>query len=158
MKCEFCDTKGYFHMCDKDRPCDCDKPEDINSSECMVCLGTGDVVIKQRHSYDCAVCCVAMYTGLTWEIIAEALELKEEGISTTKCCEYLWSRGYDVHYREGEMPTKGALVIVKSKNFPGKHHMIYFNGTKFIDPTSLPRRYRTKEDVLNGLVGCVELE
>ncbi len=112
-------------------------------------------MIEQRHAWDCAICAHAMYLGKTYEEIFDAYGKPDEGYPLNKSVEHLWTMGCDVEWFEGKMPEYNAVVIVKSKNFPGKWHSIFYDGEKFFDPSPLGK-YTDWFDVKENLIGTVE--
>lgn len=114
-------------------------------------------MIKQRFPFDCMVATLAMYLSKTWEDVYDEIGCPNEGIMTSKAAEFLWTKGFDVIWREAQMPTKKAIVCVLSKNFPDAWHAIYYDGKQFFDPS--PRQQFTDwDDVKKSLRGTLEVE
>ena len=111
-------------------------------------------MIEQKFSYDCAVASLAMFTGKTWDEIFLAFDKPTEGLPTNEVALYLWDNGFpNIEWRQCHgMPTIKSLVTVKSKNYPGKDHTIYFDGKDFYDP-SPKEKYVSHEDVERNMVG-----
>lgn len=114
-------------------------------------------LIQQRHSYDCTVAALAMFLGKTYEEAEAILGHPTAGMPLNETYRCLLELGEDVQYRQGVKPTKPAMVVVFSKNQPGKLHMIYFDGEKVWDP-SPNLRYETVEEMWDGCTGLIERE
>lgn len=121
--------------------------------------------IKQRYDgdvqrKDCFLCCAAMATGFTYEIAADLVgDLYElfgtdgKGPQGQHCDEILARlgalRGFDyrVLFMMPEYATSGflrnvlwgrrAMLQVVSKNFVGEHHIVFWDGKDFHDPSNL---------------------
>lgn len=121
------------------------------------------VLVQQRSPHDCAVCCMAMLTGRTYEdvraVIAELLDetgerrgmrneqeaLRRLGfehsfhhgqpIGDISCTR----RGFEIspEYYRGAAWGRRALMSVPSLNFSGSWHMIFWDGSRIWDPSPL---------------------
>jgi hypothetical protein len=115
---------------------------------------------KDVQRKDCFLCCAAMATGhnyeAAWEMMRPGMQkiLKERGTSTSaECHEVLVSLGavrerdYIVLYVLPEYASTGflrntlwgrrAMVQVRSKNFAGEMHIVYWDGHNLHDPSNL---------------------
>ncbi len=109
-------------------------------------------MIPQRHSYDCMICALAMYFEVSYEEVSDYFQ-PEDGVPCNEAAKYMWSLGADIDWYQELLPNKKAIVVVKSKNYPGKWHAIYFDGTLYHDPAHGDEKYKSEKEVLNGLIG-----
>lgn len=119
-------------------------------------------LIQQRTPHDCALACMAMLTGKTWEetnaIIGHLVEYEGERRGMKDKQEALELLGFSNDYENGEnvgtysamrrpyciSPEffrsitwgRRALLSVPSLNNPGGWHMIYWDGAKLFDPST----------------------
>ncbi len=132
-------------------------------------------LVEQREKSDCAICCIAMATGLSYEeVMAAAGDAYQPGKGTNREYEILQRLGYKYTFERGEpvgdivarhrdwcispeffrsmLWGRRALVSVPSVNFAGGHHMVYWDGRRIWDPSRL-KRYETVDQLLpDGIV------
>ncbi len=117
-------------------------------------------LVKQRTPHDCAVACMAMLTGRTYDSVMAAIGDAfdpEKGMAREETA--LKRLGFDNSYASGEpagnfvclrrdwcISTKffrrlawarRALMSVPSLNFEGGWHMVYFDGREVYDPSNM---------------------
>lgn len=107
------------------------------------------MVVKQRRSSDCAICCIAMFLNRTYNE-AETLvkcHLKNfsgNGINFDQISKVLFPM-----YRMGLCRTiiKGvpAILAVPSLVVPKKYHFVYYDGQEIHDPSNSTNKYRTAD-------------
>jgi hypothetical protein len=123
--------------------------------------------IKQRHERDCFLCCIAMVAGLTYEQAAEkwgaefVAEVGAKGLTGSKRIDHAFGAvglERDVHYRvlfmlpeyaalpflRNVLWGRRALFQVRSKNNPGEHHIVFWDGAALHDPSN-KRTYAWEE-------------
>lgn len=115
-------------------------------------------LISQRGKHDCAICAIAMATGLPYERVLEeglATGGYRPDVGTQREWEILERLGYDqaahsdgpggafVHVDRGILSPdyfrllawgRRALVAVPSLNTAGSHHLVFFDGGQVWDP------------------------
>lgn len=120
-------------------------------------------LIRQRTPHDCAIACMAMLTGRSWEdtsaLVGHLVDYEGERRGMRREDEALKLLGFDDRWENGEpvgsvshlhrgfyiSPEyfrsiawgRRALMAVPSLNIPGGWHMIYWDGTKVFDPSPL---------------------
>lgn len=138
------------------------------------------VLVQQRTPHDCGPCCLAMLTGRDYEdvvkVIGDAFTpsgdrpgLRDEAEALTRLG-YTYkfkngeltadsnfvnrSRGWEIspEYFRSEMWGRRALVSVPSLNFPGKLHMVFWDGARIWDPSVLKVYIAFNELLPKGLV------
>lgn len=105
-------------------------------------------IIKQRTTFDCAVCCLAMVTDTSYENVLEYLPrealiylAQQKGIYARNEIEYLIRVNYKfetLYTPEGYKPKhkRKAVLLVPSLNNPNKKHSIAYDGEKVLDPST----------------------
>ena len=118
-----------------------------------------DTTIKQRADKDCFLCCLAMTLGISYEEMER--RLGREFVSHVAANGLVGSKDLatafgglglvrELHYRVlyilPEYITTGFLrnilwgrrscLQVRSKNYPGEHHIIYWDGEALHDPSN----------------------
>lgn len=120
-------------------------------------------LIQQRTPHDCALACMAMLTGKTWEetnaIVGHLVDYEGDRRGMKDEQEALELLGFTNDYEAGECigtfvhahrgfyisPEyfrsmawgRRALMSVPSLNNPGGWHMIYWDGSRIFDPSPL---------------------
>lgn len=108
-------------------------------------------LIRQRTTYDCAVCTIAMATGFSYEVVhyagvlsggfdpdkgcrSEQAVLEKLGVSpdTFKCYYREWCISPEF-YREMTWGRR-AIMAVPSLNKEGGFHSVYWTGRELLDP------------------------
>jgi len=107
-------------------------------------------VIKQSDKYSCVACVACMATGTRLVDFQRFFYFKGPPYSDRDLYRYLLSKGYTVgvgfknidggQFKLGITLKIGfllsdfpAYVIVKSMRFPGKEHVVYWNGFEILD-------------------------
>lgn len=117
-------------------------------------------LIQQRTAHDCAICCMAMLTGRTYEDVIGAVgDAFDPDRGMRREQEALKRLGFAYTFENGE-PTgdivckhrgwvldpkffrdfawgRRALLSVPSLNYPDGWHMIYWDGVTVFDPSTL---------------------
>jgi len=127
-------------------------------------------LIQQRTPHDCAICCMAMLTGRTYEdvmTIAGSDFDPERGMRNEHAMldrlgfKYTFENGHAVgdmvamhrayalspDFFRGFAWGRRALLSVPSLNYPGQWHMVFYDGHTLFDP-SPGRTYARFEDLL----------
>lgn len=112
-------------------------------------------VVKQKHTNDCALACIAMASGKDYDKIFSKKLIKtieKEGGAYSVTLEQAYgAAGYEKDVSYSVVYTGGtnvgtvrefiwkrkALLQVDSLNQEGKMHLIYWDGEKIIDPSNL---------------------
>jgi len=103
-------------------------------------------VLKQRNTWDCSICCMAMATGRSYEDVLEVYLSSPDdarrwelgiGTSTTSVLRVLTLLGWKPVMTHGVALSYVGIVSVASINFPGKLHHVYWDGQKVMDPSTL---------------------
>lgn len=136
-------------------------------------------LIQQRTPNDCAVCCMAMHTGASYETVLERVgDHYEDGIGLKNVGGALERLGLSSRYESGEPVGdfswmsrpyalsaeyfralawgRAALITVKSKN-RDTWHMVYWDGGGVWDPSNLEtfKELHPEELVLFRTTGSV---
>ncbi len=102
-------------------------------------------VVKQRTRRDCAICCISMATGLHYDrIVMEARDYYMPDIGMWNVEGTLERLG--VGYKHvNKLGRRKALVrfFVKETAEGRLHHMVYWDGQKFIDPSNNGKKHHT---------------
>lgn len=101
----------------------------------------------QRNSTDCAICCISLATGLSYETVLNAAKevytLERGTIDTPKVLKNL-NISYKVVY-DKQKPTRRSLVSFEDRvdSLTGRTicHMMYFDGEEYHDPANNPREW-----------------
>lgn len=121
--------------------------------------------INQKNPADCAMCCVAMFCGITYEQLMERApwlsyltqSVNNGGMTTDQelhLISVITGRTPLViqnHYHAEEnterlfemLKGKPAILSARSLNFFGGFHAVYWDGTKVIDPSN-KKKYTRK--------------
>jgi hypothetical protein len=122
-------------------------------------------LVQQRNLTDCVICSLAMATDLSYETVLEKVgdlyDIKEGLRYESKALNRLgFSNEYENGQSIGDFTTyyrgfyispefflstawgRRALLSVPSLNFAGKWHMLYVDGRKVYDPSTLDRYER----------------
>ena len=126
----------------------------------------------QRIDRDCYICCVAMATSKTyeevswfltefeWEVIekrgtyGDTLDRLWKAVGYTKGEDFvsIFVSEYELHSTSQLMPKmlwgRRALLQVKSLNFEGESHMVYWDGHTLHDPSN-KRQYSSLAQVFD---------
>jgi len=112
--------------------------------------------VSQKDNADCAVCCLAMYMGVDYEELLEALpflvtKTQKGGLYTEQLQMIMavWSgRPVSIihnHYDKDREKTKQilkmldgtpAILSARSLNYPSMGHAVYWDGSKIHDPSN----------------------
>jgi len=129
------------------------------------------LLIQQRTPSDCAICCMAMLTGRSYEDVLAAVG---DAFDPEKGMRYeqkaLQRLGFSHAYRNGKpigdiscqhrgyqvSPEyfldftwgRRALITVPSLNIADRHHMVYWDGNSLFDPNPPPKRTYERWDEL----------
>lgn len=119
-------------------------------------------LIKQRTPHDCAVACMAMLQGWTWEctneVVGHLVEYEKHPRGMRHEQEAIRLLGYESKYDNGHAVGdvifthrpygiapeyyrdmawgRRALLTVPSLNIPNGHHMVYYDGHQLYDPST----------------------
>ena len=96
-------------------------------------------LILQRHSFDCAVACIAMFVSVSYEEVAEYHKKTtgfQQGLSFMEIFNSLKHFGLQPCVMNMFPHPKPCLLVVPSLNKPAKKHMIVWDGYNVKDPSS----------------------
>lgn len=111
--------------------------------------------VRQRTGCDCAVACLAMVSGESYEAVMTNLSDRakndiatDKGLYYSDDLDFLWSLGFDPTWEvlhSGWSPDcERAILTVPSKNREGKLHAVAWNGESIMDPAR-DQKYETQE-------------
>ncbi|HLH94976.1 MAG TPA: hypothetical protein VKW08_07650 [Xanthobacteraceae bacterium] len=126
------------------------------------------LLVRQRTLHDCAICCMAMVSGKAYELVLEIVgDAFEPDKGMRQDQEALKRLGYRHDFEKGHPVGdiscthrgfwisaefyrsmawgRRALMTVPSLNFPDGHHMIYWDGRRVLDPSTLKTYSRWDE-------------
>jgi hypothetical protein len=126
-------------------------------------------LVTQKLDGDCAICCLAMLTGLPHDVVIQAslgktwdadgmgdfgAGLKRLGYGSADFRCFDVPNGVSEFALETILWRRKAILAAKSLNSKGGYHAIYWDGKKLLDPSNL-KRFTELSEIAPKLVEIV---
>lgn len=111
-------------------------------------------MIKQRYQEDCGVACLAMFTGKSYDYIADQIQAilnrtaPINGLNNEEMAKILLINGFEPMQIYTILPDVPAIIAVPSLGTKKRFHYIYFNGNEIDDPSNFETY--SIQDFMNG--------
>lgn len=118
--------------------------------------------IKQRNDWDCAICCLAMVSGLSYETVLadfDGIKIENVGVWGTLLDDWFIKRGFASQVVHAEPPTGWApwapVHIAFVQATKGSHVCVMDYQGRVFDPWDVARRTLTHRDYksVRGVMG-----